>query len=247
MGVVNTTYTFQPTDVITSSRMNDIIDQTTMTGTAISGATLEVTTSGQLKVRAQNITSNELATDAVTSTKIANGAVTSGKLSTGGPTWTTSSVTIPNVVWLANDGFRFASDGAVDTGISWQSDGVMNVLCNGVVVGQFNSSGWTGGASYASNGVAAWMSSRTQRTTNGSYSPNGARGVWSYARNSVGNYSLNCAAITDTSCVHVTGGGTNAMIIETINHAAGTVQILCRDSSNTLRDPTFIFASVLNS
>lgn len=90
MGVVNTTYTFQPNDVITSSRMNDIIGQTTMTGTAILGNTLEVTTSGQLKVRAQNITSNELATNAVTETKITDGSVTPAKLSIGYPSWTTS-------------------------------------------------------------------------------------------------------------------------------------------------------------
>jgi len=90
MGVVNTAYTFQPTDVITSSKMNDIIDQTVITGTAISGTTLEVTTSGQLKVRAQNISSNELATDAVTSTKIFSGSVEPSKLSTGYPSWTTT-------------------------------------------------------------------------------------------------------------------------------------------------------------
>lgn len=86
MGAVDTTYTFTATDTITSSKMNNIIDQTTITGDAITGTTLEVV-SGKLKVRSQNITSNELATDSVTSTKIIDGAVTSGKLSTGGPTW----------------------------------------------------------------------------------------------------------------------------------------------------------------
>lgn len=60
MGAVNTTYTFTATDTITSSKMNNIIDQTTMTDEAISGTTLEVTSSGKLRVRAQGITSNEL-------------------------------------------------------------------------------------------------------------------------------------------------------------------------------------------
>lgn len=89
MGAVDTTYTFTATDTITSMKMNDIIDQTTITGNAIFENTLEVV-SGKLKVRAQGIRSNELATDAVTSTKITSGSVDPTKLSTGYPSWTTS-------------------------------------------------------------------------------------------------------------------------------------------------------------
>ncbi len=59
MGAVNTTYTFANNDTITSAKLNNIIDQTTITGDAILGTTLEVV-SGQLKVRAQGITSTEL-------------------------------------------------------------------------------------------------------------------------------------------------------------------------------------------
>ena len=79
MGAVNTTYTFTATDTITSSKMNNIIDQTTMTSDAILGTTLEVT-SGQLKVRSQGITSNELATNAVTTNSIVDLSVTTGKI-----------------------------------------------------------------------------------------------------------------------------------------------------------------------
>ena len=88
MGAVNTTYTFTATDTITSTKMNNIIDQTTITGDAIFGTTLEVAT-GKLKVRSQGITSNELATNAVTVTQITNGSVSPAKLSTGAPTWNT--------------------------------------------------------------------------------------------------------------------------------------------------------------
>jgi len=87
MGAVDTTYTFTATDTITSSKMNNIIDQTTMTPSAIIGTTLEVA-SGQLKVRAQGITSNEMGTSSVTTDAIANNAVTPAKLSSGGPSWT---------------------------------------------------------------------------------------------------------------------------------------------------------------
>jgi microcystin-dependent protein len=73
MGVVNTTYTFSGTDTITSSKLNNIIDDTTFTSNAIQGTTLEVA-SGQLKIRSQGITSNELSSD-LASTLLPSGAV----------------------------------------------------------------------------------------------------------------------------------------------------------------------------
>jgi len=72
MGAVNTTYTFTATDTITSTKMNNIIDETVITADAISGTTLEVTGTGKLKIRSQGVGSNELATDAVTTTSIAS-------------------------------------------------------------------------------------------------------------------------------------------------------------------------------
>jgi hypothetical protein len=54
--------------------MNNIIDQTTMTSDAIIGNTLEVA-SGKLKVRAQGITSNEMAAGSVTSNAIVDGTI----------------------------------------------------------------------------------------------------------------------------------------------------------------------------
>lgn len=108
MGVVNTTYTFSGTDTITSSKMNNIIDDTTFTSGAVFGTTLEVVTSGQLKVRSQGITSNELAAGSVTSNAIADGtivnadisasaAIDPSKLGTGAIT-ATATVTTANIV-----------------------------------------------------------------------------------------------------------------------------------------------------
>ena len=74
MGAVDTTYTFTATDTITSTKMNNIIDQTTITSDAIIGTTLEVV-SGKLKVRSAGITSNELATGSVTSSAILDGTI----------------------------------------------------------------------------------------------------------------------------------------------------------------------------
>ncbi len=97
MGAVNTTYTFAATDTITSTKMNNIIDDTVMTETAILGTTLEVA-SGKLKVRAQGVTSNELAANAVRNENITNGSVTPDKLSTGGPYWSgLSTVLLPSL------------------------------------------------------------------------------------------------------------------------------------------------------
>ena len=87
MGVVNTTYTFSGTDTITSSKLNNIIDDTTFTSDAIQGTTLQVVSPGKLAVSAGGITSNELATNSVTTNAIADGAVTPAKLSTSGPSW----------------------------------------------------------------------------------------------------------------------------------------------------------------
>jgi len=87
MGVVNTTYTFTGTDTITSSKLNNIIDDTTFTSDAISGSSLQIVSPGKLAVAASGITSNELANNSVTSAKIVDGAVTPAKLSTAGPSW----------------------------------------------------------------------------------------------------------------------------------------------------------------
>ncbi len=88
MGAVDTTYTFTATDTITSAKMNNIIDQTTMTSQAcLTGGGLEVA-SGQLTIASGAINSSRLAANAVTNTSIANGSVTPVKLSSGGPNWT---------------------------------------------------------------------------------------------------------------------------------------------------------------
>ncbi len=79
MGAVDTTYTFTATDTITSTKMNNIIDQTVMASDAIIGTTLEVA-SGKLKIRSAGITSNELATNAITSNAITDLNVTTGKI-----------------------------------------------------------------------------------------------------------------------------------------------------------------------
>jgi len=77
MGAVNTTYTFTATDTITSTKMNNIIDQTTMTGDAVIGTTLEVA-NGKLKIRSQGITSNEMGSASVIQSAIGSNVAGTG-------------------------------------------------------------------------------------------------------------------------------------------------------------------------
>ncbi len=82
MGAVDTTYTFTATDTITSSKMNNIIDQTKMTTEAIDGPSLEIVAPGKIRVKALGIGSSELATDSVTTSKIANSTSTTTGVTT---------------------------------------------------------------------------------------------------------------------------------------------------------------------
>ena len=79
-GVVETTNTFATNDIITSTAMNNIIDQTLFTSDAIvSSNTTLALVAGKLKVG--TITSNEMGVDSVTTNAITDGAVTQAKTS----------------------------------------------------------------------------------------------------------------------------------------------------------------------
>ena len=84
MGAVNTTYTFTATDTITSAKMNNIIDQTTMTGDAVLGGSggsggLDIS-SGKLSISANAINNSRLAAGSVAEANIVNGNVTTAKI-----------------------------------------------------------------------------------------------------------------------------------------------------------------------
>jgi hypothetical protein len=60
--------------------MNNIIDDTTFTGDAIQGTTLQVVSPGKLAVSAGGITSNEMAANSVVTTAITDSNVTTAKI-----------------------------------------------------------------------------------------------------------------------------------------------------------------------
>lgn len=81
MGAVNTTYTFTATDTITSTKMNNIIDETVMTSDAcLSGGGLEVA-SGKLTISANAINSSRLAVNSVSSSNIVDGTIVNADIS----------------------------------------------------------------------------------------------------------------------------------------------------------------------
>ena len=81
MGAVNTTYTFTATDTITSTKMNNIIDETVMTSQAcLTGGGLEVA-SGQLTISANAINSSRLAANSVSSSNIVDGTIVNADIS----------------------------------------------------------------------------------------------------------------------------------------------------------------------
>lgn len=78
-GVVETTNTFATNQVITSTLMNNIIDQTLFTSDALANSTLALT-SGKMKVATSGITSNEMGVAAITANALASNAVTTVKI-----------------------------------------------------------------------------------------------------------------------------------------------------------------------
>jgi len=78
-GVVDTTHTFANNEVITSTLMNNIIDETLFTSDALANSTLALT-AGKMKVATSGITSNELAVNSVTTNAIIDASITDAKI-----------------------------------------------------------------------------------------------------------------------------------------------------------------------
>jgi hypothetical protein len=78
-GVVETSHTFATNEVITSTLMNNIIDETLFTSDALSGGTLALV-AGKMKVATSGITSNEVASNAITLNAIADNVITNAKI-----------------------------------------------------------------------------------------------------------------------------------------------------------------------
>jgi len=79
MGVLDTTTTFANNQVVTSTLMNNIIDESFFTTDALANSTLSLT-AGKIKVATSGITSNEIAVNAVTTNAVLDGSITNAKI-----------------------------------------------------------------------------------------------------------------------------------------------------------------------
>jgi hypothetical protein len=89
MPVVKTTNLFSNNEQITSAKLNNIMVNSSFdSGAVLSGQGLQVTAGGQMQIGD--------GANGVTTSKLADLSVTPAKISTGGPSWTTSSISLPN-------------------------------------------------------------------------------------------------------------------------------------------------------
>jgi hypothetical protein len=87
MPVVDTTTPFSNNEQITSTKLNNIMDNSFfVSGAVVSNQGLEVTAGGQMQIPNGGIKTALLET----------GAIDASKISTGGPSWTASSVSLPS-------------------------------------------------------------------------------------------------------------------------------------------------------
>ena len=218
MGAVDTTYTFTATDTITSTKMNNIIDQTTITTDAIIGTTLEVA-SGKLKIRSQGVTSNEIATGEVktgaiadlnvTTAKIADAAITSAKLA--------SSLSIGSLSVAS-----ISSSGSVLVGQSIGSgDANIFIGYNRTAVGTASI------YFYGDAGTVIDASIQRSSGTNGDFKINNV-GTGDFTNTGSTRYGYNTASPTNTH--HLVGG-----IRYTSPNAAGSGSYLVIDANGDIK------------
>jgi hypothetical protein len=217
-GVIDTNYTFNPTDTITSAKMNNILDESVFTDDALADSTL-TTSSGKLKVNI--ITSTQLATSSVTANAIANGAVTPAKLSTAGPSWdgpggtftlSQRAIELGNGITSNTSSFiDFHSSFPIidnDARIIRESGSNGNLTISNIGTGSINFSS-AGGFQFASApmpnpvgtaplfGVRAWVNFNG---TSGSTAIRQSGNVSTVTRNAVGRYTITFAtAMQDTN------------------------------------------------
>lgn len=171
MGVVNTTYTFTGTDVLTSAKMNNIIDETLFDASAVLGTTLAVS-SGQLKIASAGITSNELSAGAVNTNALASNAVTTVKIADS--TGATDGVTTAKLATGAVTSPKIADAGVTAAKLDGAQTGSAPI---------FGCRAWVN-FDATKNEAGSTDSSNTNRKINGSGN------VASVLKNSTGDYTI---------------------------------------------------------
>lgn len=223
MGAVNTTYTFTATDTITSTKMNNIIDETVMTSDAVLGGSggsggLDIA-SGKLSISANAINSSRLATNSVTTDAITNLNVTTAKIADAN---VTSAKLEPNITVTSLTAGGVTSTGALLAG-SGMGAGDANVL-----IGYNRTASGTANVFFYSD-AGTNIDASIQRTsgTNGALQINN-EGTGNFHNTGSTRYGYNTASPTNTH--HFVGG-----IRNTSPNAAGTGSYLVIDASGDIK------------
>jgi hypothetical protein len=248
-GVVDTTHTFANNEVITSTLMNNIIDETLFTSDALANSTLSLT-AGKMKVATSGITSNELAVNSVTTNAILDGSITDAKINSSAaislsklangalPTGVTidsanlvsSSVTTAKI---ANGNITAEKLSGAQTGTApvfgvraWAN---FNSLSNTDVAGTFSRSGTTVTVTVTGHGLIAGNLIFIDFTAGtGTVAPDGLYVVASVTDANV---------FTVTSAASATGTGTVALRRKTIR-ASGNISCISAARENPVIPPT---------
>jgi hypothetical protein len=187
MAVVNTSRTFTNNEQITSTKLNQIMDESSFTSDAVvSDRGLAITTGGQMQVPNSGITNALIADSAITTVKIANS------------TSTTTGVTTAKIANLAVTTDKIANSTSSTTGVTTAKIADSNVttakLADASVVAEKLSGAQTGSAPIF--GVRAWVNFNG---TSGSTAIRQSGNVSTVTRNAIGRYTITFAtAMQDT-------------------------------------------------
>jgi hypothetical protein len=268
MPVVNTTNTFTNNEQITSTKLNDIMDNSSfVSGAVVTSGGLEITAGGQMQIASDGVTTARILNSNVTTAKIADGAVTPVKLSPFGPAWsnglsnfniqqnalelatgitsnTTCFVDFHSVHPLTDYETRIARDTGVDGWFQIDNKGAGRILFTSVGGFQFASAHMPNPVGTAPiYGCRAWVSF-AGRSTNGDCTIRSAGNVTRVARTAEGRYTVYFGTnMEDANYATIAGSDANAAhkIAGVISQSAGEVNIAYSQiqTSTSRIDPTW--------
>ena len=246
MPVVNTTNTFTNNEQITSTKLNDIMDNSSfVSGAVVTSGGLEITAGGQMQIASDGVTTARILNSNVTTAKIADGAVTPAKLATGGPAWsgTTGSIVVKQPALELGEGItsnttslidfhsvhpltdyetRIARDTGVDGWFAIANQGAGRISFSSAGGFQFADAHMPNPVGNAPLfGVRAWVNFNG-RTTNGTCTIRSSGNVSSVVRTNTGKYTVNFTTPMQ---------GLNYMAICN-SGSAGTPRFACADRTS---------------
>jgi hypothetical protein len=265
MPVVNTTNTFTNNEQITSTKLNDIMDNSSfVSGAVVTSGGLEITAGGQMQITSDGVTTARILDSNVTTAKIADGAVTPAKLSTAGPSWNSAGGTFTLSQRAIELGDGITSDAASyidfhssfpiidnDARIIRESGANGTFTISNIGTGSINFSS-AGGFQFASApmpnpvgsapifGVRAWVNFEG-RSTNGNCTIRSSGNVTSVARTAAGKYTVTFAtAMPDVGYVVNANSGSSpgSPRFACADRSTATVSTVKIETDNISGNPT---------